>query len=139
RPSLDLAESAVTFIALLAMAALVLVQVFRPGPMTVHRVQGSVAVYMLLGVAWAAAYEVVFKLRPDAFRFPDAHGDRLMLIYYSFVTLTTVGYGDITPVLPVARSLAMVEALVGQLFPAILIARLVSLELAARVERGKNR
>src|SRR5262245_11009089 len=55
RPSLDLAESAVTFIALLAMAALVLVQVFRPGPMTVHRVQGSVAVYMLLGVAWAAA------------------------------------------------------------------------------------
>jgi hypothetical protein len=51
------------------------------------------------------------------------------LIYYSFVTLTTVGYGDITPLHPTARSLAMAEALIGQLYPAILIARLVSLRI----------
>ncbi|HEY7534991.1 MAG TPA: potassium channel family protein, partial [Thermodesulfobacteriota bacterium] len=54
------------------------------------------------------------------------------LLYFSFVTLTTVGYGDITAVHPVSRSLAMLEGLIGQLFPAILIARLVSMELYYR-------
>jgi voltage-gated potassium channel Kch len=56
----------------------------------------------------------------------------MSLLYYSFVTLTTVGYGDVTPVAPAARSLAVAEALVGQLFPAVLIARLVSMELASK-------
>jgi voltage-gated potassium channel Kch len=55
--------------------------------------------------------------------------------YFSIVTLTTLGYGDITPVHPFARSLAMLEALTGQLFPAILIARLVSMELVVRDRR----
>ena len=50
-------------------------------------------------------------------------------VYFSFVTLTTVGYGDVIAVHPIARSLVTVEALIGQLFPAILLARLVSLEL----------
>jgi voltage-gated potassium channel Kch len=58
------------------------------------------------------------------------------LAYYSFVTLTTVGYGDITPVHPVARSLAIAEALVGQLYPAILIARLVAMEIESRRRPG---
>ena len=53
-------------------------------------------------------------------------------IYFSFVTLTTVGYGDVTPVDPVARSLAVAEALTGQLYPAILLARLVSLATGSR-------
>ena len=52
--------------------------------------------------------------------------------YFSFVTLTTLGYGDTVPVHPVARSLAIAEALVGQLYPAILIGRLVSLQISAR-------
>jgi voltage-gated potassium channel Kch len=55
----------------------------------------------------------------------------MVLYYFSFVTLTTVGYGDILPVAPVARALATLEALVGQLYPAILIARLVSLQIYA--------
>ena len=56
--------------------------------------------------------------------------------YFSFVTLTTVGYGDITPVHPVARVLAVGEALVGQLYPAILIGRLVSLQITSRPQDG---
>jgi hypothetical protein len=60
------------------------------------------------------------------------------LIYFSFVTLTTVGYGDMAPIHPLTRSLATLEALVGQLYPAILIARLVSLELHARLDREKR-
>jgi voltage-gated potassium channel Kch len=61
------------------------------------------------------------------------------LIYFSFATLTTVGYGDITPVHPIARSLAMLEALIGQLFPVILIARLVSMELYYRRIQKESR
>ena len=127
---------ALTIVLLSILAGLVLWQAFREGPITAYRIQGAVVVYLLVGVAWATAYEVIYLYSPGAFQFanrgPDdvrhAHG----LLYYSFVTLTTVGYGDITPVLPVARSLAMCEALIGQLYPAILIARLVSMRISAR-------
>lgn len=118
------------------LTALVLMQVFRAGPITGYRIQGAVAVYLLLGLEWTNFYELVFRLWPDAFHFTrfeqaaarPTHG----LAYFSFVTLTTLGYGDITPLHPVARSLAVGEALVGQLYPAILIARLVSMEIASR-------
>jgi voltage-gated potassium channel Kch len=56
------------------------------------------------------------------------------LIYFSFVTLTTTGYGDIVPIHPYARSLANIEAVIGQLYPATLLARLVTLELKSRPE-----
>jgi hypothetical protein len=109
------------------MAIVVLAQTFRSGPVSVHRVQGAVAAYLLLGLAWASAYALVEALAPGAFATarPEAHGRSFL--YFSFVTLTTVGYGDVTPVHHAARSLALVEALTGQLYPAILIARIVTL------------
>lgn len=124
-------------IALLSIfATLVLVQVFREGPVTTYRIQGAIVVYLLVGFTWAVAFELVHIARPDAFHFaggsPGPAGIRHSLLYYSFVTLTTVGYGDITPVHPMARSLAIAEALIGQLYPAILIARLVSLQITAK-------
>ncbi len=137
-PSLSVLDAGLTAFTFLMLAALVLFQVLRKGPITVYRVLGSVAAYLLLGLAWAGAYELVFRLSPGAFRPPEEAQDPMSLLYYSFysfysfVTLTTVGYGDITPVLPAARSLAMAEGLVGQLFPAVLIARLVSMEIASR-------
>jgi hypothetical protein len=113
---------------IVAMTIVVLTQVFRSGTVTVHRVQGAVAAYLLLGLAWALAYDLVASLDPAAFTGgTSVAGDRTPFAYFSFVTLTTVGYGDVTPVHPVARSLAMAEALTGQLYPAILLARLVSL------------
>ena len=118
------------------LTVLVLRQVFREGPITPQRIEGAVAVYLLLGFAWAGIYELIGGIWPGAFRFSDTPRDRselaTSLAYYSFVTLTTMGYGDITPVHPAARSAAILEALTGQLFPAILIARLVAMELAAR-------
>jgi hypothetical protein len=116
----------------------VLAHTFKPGVVTFHRVQGSVAVYLLLGLAWAHAYFLVALIHPGAFNTPpaaDGINEMPQFVYYSFVTLTTVGYGDITPIHPFARSLATLEALVGQLYPAILIARLVSLEIQGRMER----
>ncbi len=118
------------------LAAVVLVQVFRAGPITAGRIVGAVVFYLLLGLMWANVYTIVVLVRPEAFQFPVAprSANELVaqLIYFSFVTLTTTGYGDVLPLHPLARSLANLEALVGQLYPAILIARLVSLELMRR-------
>jgi len=116
------------FIGLLAFV--ILRQTFRPGPITSRRIQGSVAVYLLLGLLWAVAYEIVEVLSPGSFSVSARQGATLsQLGYFSFTTLTTVGFGDILPISPAARSLVVLEALVGQLFPAILIARLVALEI----------
>ncbi len=114
-------------LSLLLFLAVVLGQTLRSGPITYHRIQGAVAAYLLLGVIWAYAYSFVEFLRPGAFSGPvsPADGPRAFF-YFSFVTLTTVGYGDVLPVHAVARSLVSLEAVVGTLYPAILIARLVS-------------
>ena len=118
-------------LALLLLLAVVLFQTLRGGPINVHRIQGGVAAYLLIGVAWAHAYSLVALLRPGAFSgaVSAADGARAFL-YFSFVTLTTVGYGDVLPVHPAARSLAMLEAVTGPLYLAILLARLVSLAVA---------
>ena len=126
------------------LAAVVLAQVFREGPITSQRIQGAVAVYLLLGLAWAFAYTFIELRRPDAFSSPSAgvppNADLSeRFVYFSFVTLTTVGYGDVTAVHPIARSFATAEALVGQLFPAILLARLVSMELYYRQAKPTER
>ncbi len=120
----------------LMLAVIVTFQVFRPGSVTVHRVQGAICVYLLVGLAWAYAYGTVDLLNHAAFRIAayDASGTGRvgMFRYFSFVTLTTLGYGDILPISPVARALATSEALFGQLYPAVMIARLISLEILDR-------
>ena len=92
----------------------------------------SISVYMMLGLVWAMAYWLVDRLTPGgAFSFNTNAGPRsiegLTGLYFSFVTLSTVGYGDITPISTAARWLAAMEAMTGLLYVAVLIARLVSL------------
>jgi len=119
---------------------LVLSRVFQTGPVTRQRIEGAVAGYLLFGLMWAEVFQFLEALKPGAFQIPSSpagESDRFSpLLYFSFITLTTLGYGDILPVHPVARSLAMAEALMGQLYPAILIARLVSMELSSRGGRS---
>ncbi|MBV8056253.1 MAG: two pore domain potassium channel family protein [Deltaproteobacteria bacterium] len=116
------------------LVILILRQTLRSGPITPHRVQGSVAVYLLLGILWAISYEMVELLQPGSFAVLGQKGTAILpqLAYFSFTTLTTLGFGDIVPLNPFARSLVMLEALVGQLFPVILIARLVTMEIDYR-------
>jgi Ion channel len=113
------------------LVVLILRQVLRVGPITTRRVQGSVAVYLLLGILWAVWYEVVELLQPGSFGISGQKGRAILpqLAYFSFTTPTTLGFGDIVPLSPLARSLVVLEALVGQLFPVILIARLVTMEI----------
>ena len=114
----------------------VLLVVFRRGTVTWGRVQGGVATYLLIGLAWTSAYRLMELVRPGSFHFTIAPTDRsdlnAKLLYFSFSTLTTVGFGDVTPLEPFARSLAIAEAVVGQLFPAILIGALVAMAMHAR-------
>jgi len=131
------AFSSLCFLAILA--GVVFREVLNKGPITLHRVQGAVAVYLLLGLIWAFAYDMVLLSAPDAFHSSELTVQHKTvtppLIYFSVMTLTTVGYGDITPIHPMARALAMLEAVIGQLFPVILIARLVAMELQFRNSR----
>jgi len=123
---------------LLSVAGMLIVTfwiIYQDGPVTAHRIRGAIAAYVLLAVLFANAYALLSYLIPGAFNMPDTQfrAERMQAFYYfSVVTLTTVGFGDITAVDPMARSLVMLEALIGQLYPAILIARLVTLEIEAR-------
>jgi hypothetical protein len=113
------------------LAVVIGIKVFGSGAAIQDRLWGSIAVYMLIGIIWAGAYQVVALYIPGAFTgLGDAHDmkGRWAWIYFSFTTLTTVGYGDVTPVARVARSLSNMEALLGQLYPAIVLARIVSLQ-----------
>ena len=109
--------------------------VFRRGRVTYHRIVGAVLLYLLVAVCFASLYAFVGLSIPDAFKgvaFEDNAALASELFYLSFVTLTTTGFGDIVPVHPLARSLCNIEAIIGQLYPATLLARLVTLELRGR-------
>ena len=106
------------------------VRVFSAGTVNIYRIYGAIAVYLILGILWANAYVLIYLIQPAAFQFaPGAQAFEppiSEMVYFSFVTLTTIGFGDITAVHPMARSLVILEGLVGQLYPAILLARLVT-------------
>ena len=105
---------------------------FGPGPVTIHRVMGGVIVYLSIGLIFASAYRAAaVLLQPSFSGLPANRREALSeLLYFSLSTLTTTGFGDIVPLHPFVRSLANLEAVIGQLFPATLLARLVSLHTA---------
>lgn len=112
---------------------LVVNQIFSGGKITINKIGGGVAAYILLGHLWASLYLTIYIIHPDSFQYGgesiQSHEALKHLSYFSFVTLTTIGYGDITAVNSAARTLVMMEGLLGQLFPAIFIAKLVSRQL----------
>jgi hypothetical protein len=126
---------------LLAIATLSVViarAVFGPGRVTRHRIQGAIVLYMNFALFFFILYQLINVLVANSFSgLPNSgseHGSGAALLYFSFGTLTTSTYGDILPVFPMARNLANLEAMIGQLFPATLLARLVSLQLAHRAQ-----
>lgn len=131
-------DTALKLLCLTILLFVTLKRTLRPGRVTVFRVIGAIAGYLLIGFTWAFAYQLIVQEIPDAIYFEpgtaEAAGQPGHLIYFSFITLTTVGYGDAHPVHPAARSLAVAEALVGQLYLATLIASLVGMASLARSE-----
>ena len=107
--------------------------VFRGGRVTYHRIVGAVLLYLLIAVAFATLFTFVGLSHQEAIKgitFDDDQSLASAVFYMSFVTLTSTGYGDIVPVHPLARSLCNIESVIGQLYPATLLARLVTLELS---------
>jgi hypothetical protein len=106
--------------------------VFRRGSITYHRIIGAILLYLLIAIVFVSLFALLGLSVPNAFKgvsFENRATLASELIYLSFVTLTTTGYGDIVPIHPLARSLCNLEAIVGQLYPATLLARIVTLEL----------
>jgi hypothetical protein len=118
----------------LALSVVVGRAVFGRGRVTYHRIVGAVLLYLLIALAFMMLFLFVGVSFDGAFGGLKFEYDSVLasrLLYFSFVTLTSTGYGDIVPIHPLARSLCSLEAVIGQLYPAILLARLVTLESIA--------
>jgi len=122
----------------LFFALAILIKTFQPGEITYQRIEGSIVVYLLAGLIFAYIFHAVY-LFAGITSFNNIKGNLKEFLYFSFTSLTTMGYGDVTPVHPLARSLANLEALIGQLYPAILIARLVSMEIESSARKRANK
>ena len=105
---------------------IILSHIFREKEVTEDLITGAVCVYLLLGMIWAFVFYFLELAKAGSFSFATtSHQDVGSFMYYSFITLATVGYGDIVPLSSPARSLAVLEAVTGQLYLAVMIARLV--------------
>jgi len=138
-PAFGLRSEISALVATLTVVYILLSEVFASGPVTSMRIQGAVAVYLLLGLAWSHAYFIVASIVPGSFSLP-AHdvSSGIEWFYYSFVSLTTVGFGDILPTHPIARTLTVAEIVTGQLYLAILIGRLVGMQISSRLNTTHN-
>jgi voltage-gated potassium channel len=111
-------------------------QVLFTGAVDWNKIVGTICIFLLLGLIWTTLYMMIEEMIPEAFNglthapwyetFPE-------LVYFSFATLTTLGYGDIGPVAPLARFVALMEAIVGQFYIAIIVASLVGIRISSRV------
>jgi multisubunit Na+/H+ antiporter MnhF subunit len=121
---------------LLYTASVVLGSTLRSKVISTDTISGAVAVYLLIAVAWSLIYGIILILDPTAIELPGVTasvGDvraTESLMYFSFVTITTLGFGDILPLSAVARSAATFEAVVGQIYLTVLVARFVGLQIA---------
>jgi voltage-gated potassium channel len=134
---------------LLYITIMILTQVLSTSRVTLDTIAGAMCSYCLIGLAWAFVYRVMFVINPHAFVFAPGsfhifenntrtEPQLLNFAYYSFATLTTTGFGDITPALGISRAISVLEAVAGQFFIAILIARLVSLEIIHSMGRDQG-
>ncbi len=131
-----IAQHLLLILFLLFTSYVVLQALFSTHRVTFNSISASLCVYLLLGIIWALLYSLTEILEPGAFdHLPEdsmlfGAGHSRVPLYYSLVTLTTLGYGDITPTAPVARMLSAMEAFIGPVYLAVLVARLVGIQVA---------
>jgi len=110
----------------------ILIFVYTQKEVTRDLIAGAAIVYLLMALAWSFIFGAVESLNPGSFSIPDIEGISISrsFLYYSFVTITTLGYGDITPVTSLARSLCILEAVIGQLYLVVQVAWLVGVHVS---------
>jgi len=137
--ALDVLSALFSLIAAALLGSMFLARALRDGRINMHRVMGAVGSFLLIGVVFTQGYRILALCVPDAFAVGGVPASAAVFLprvsYFSFVTLTSLGYGDITPLHPFARALVTLEALAGQLFLAILVARLVAMEVEWRQQQ----
>ncbi|KPJ78585.1 MAG: hypothetical protein AMJ54_02915 [Deltaproteobacteria bacterium SG8_13] len=109
-----------------------LTYIFTESRVTRNVIYAAIIVYLFMGLLWADIYQLLYYLQPGSFEIAgiQTNNPDRVLVYYSYVTLTTLGYGDISPLTDLAGSLAILEAIIGQLYLTVLVARLVALHIA---------
>ncbi len=115
------------------ITVVILRSVIRAAKVTIDTLYGAVAAYVLLGISWGSMYFLVESFWPSSFTSPIMPGTQISgpdFIFFSFVTLTTIGYGDIVPASGMAKSFVILEAVTGIMYPAVMIARLIALHSA---------
>ncbi len=136
---LEKVQMGLSAIFLIQMLFMIGTHIEKENEVTIDLIMAAACTYILLGMLWAYAYYLVESLHPDSFKAAEKRVEVLWdFYYYSFVTLTTVGYGDILAVSRPARALSILEAIIGQLYLAIMISRLVGLHASqAGIDKGK--
>lgn len=118
------------------MVVIIISYLFKEKQITTDVIAGAVCAYFMLGMMWASIYAILEFLRPGSFDIPQSlHGESSPFTYYSYITLTTLGYGDITPISSEARSFSLLEAITGQIYLATLVARLVSMNIMQSMKK----
>jgi hypothetical protein len=125
--------------------AVILKRIFQRQAIRTDDVIGALYGYLLAAIAWGNAYALVYVLWPESFhitdvvawRLDDWHLRRFLFNYFSIMTLTTMGYGDITPAGAPVYSLVWLESVFGQFYFAVVVAQLVGLKLAQAIQRGR--
>jgi voltage-gated potassium channel len=125
----------IAFIAFLVVV--ILSFIFSEHEVTLNVIYASIVVYLLVAIMWAFIYSVLESINPGSFATGEGQIEvgRRLYIYYSFVTITTLGYGDMTPITDLANTFSFLEAVTGQLYIAILIARLVGTHIAQSMSK----
>jgi hypothetical protein len=131
----------------LILSVLIFGYVLRTRNVGANTIWAALCVYMFIGVLWSFMYAIIIHANIGAFSFPSSFlsGDSgdvgvpgfSVCVYYSFVTLTTLGYGDMTPISVTARSLSSLEAITGQIYLTVLVARLVGIHIVQNEKGGK--
>lgn len=132
--ALSVARTLAALVFVLTVTAVVARAVFSPGRVSTHRVQGGMLIYLNIALGFALVFASLDGSIDRAFANNGLGRDFSAMMYFSMTTLTTTGYGDMVPLHPLVRSLANLEAAIGQLFPATLLAGLIGAHL---IDRGK--
>ena len=115
----------------------ILLFIFGEKEVTSNVIYGAIVAYLLIAIMWAFIYSLLEIIQPGSFAIGEGQIeiDRLLFIYYSLVTITTLGYGDITPVTPPANAFSSLEAVIGQIYLVVTVARLVGINIAQSMDR----
>ncbi|MHC4666021.1 MAG: ion channel [Planctomycetota bacterium] len=135
-PSLSIVGEVFSAMFFTFLVVLILNNLFKKKKVTADVIAGAICGYLLIGLMWANFFSVLEILQPGSFQIPDyLSTDSSLFAYYSYVTLTTLGFGDITPMTSQARSLSVLESVVGPIYLAVVVARLVGMGISQSMSK----